>query len=88
MRNPDHPRCAVCNTESTRACRPLAEHSILLKGTSAPQLTACLLAAQAYDAAGCPEKLQLYVEAGLGHSESLAMDAAVRQWLDKHLLQA
>jgi len=45
------------------------------------------LAVQAYDAAGCPENLQLYVEAGLGHSECPAMDAAVRQWLDRHLLK-
>ncbi len=73
---------------STRACRPLGERSVMLQLTSAPQLTACLLAAQAYDVAGCPENLQLYVEAGLGHSESPAMDAAVRQWLDTHLLQA
>ena len=41
---------------------------------------------QAYDAEGCPENLSLYVEAGLGHSESVAMDNAVRTWLDKHLM--
>jgi len=42
-------------------------------------------AAAAYAAAGAADKLQLYVEAGVGHQRTAGMDAAIRRWFDQHL---
>ncbi|KAG1670889.1 hypothetical protein FOA52_000391 [Chlamydomonas sp. UWO 241] len=40
----------------------------------------------AYETAGCPERLELFVDVGRGHETSPQMQAAVRAWFDRWLL--
>ncbi len=40
----------------------------------------------AYNEAGVPERLCLLAEEGIGHQRTPAMDAAIKEWFDDHLL--
>lgn len=42
----------------------------------------------AYEAAGVPENLQLFIDRGVGHECTEAMWQEVDAWMDKHLLGA
>lgn len=54
-----------------------------------PGVKAALAAAQvAYEEAGAPERLRLFVDPGVGHQNTPAMDAEIRRWMDRWLLGA
>lgn len=82
------PHIAVPQSFELHRARPLRrEKPVARLARQVEGLQVPLAAARAaYAAAGCPERLQVLLQAGVGHSVTSEMDAAVDAFFDKWLL--